>query len=177
MLWFFRHEFYRPAALFDQQFPARWIVSIIGVLAASLWIGFFVYKHVEYRNALWWQFAVDANAPRMLRGTLIGMLIAASFGLSRLTKSPPPRPQLPDREQLARAKKIIEHSESSSANLALLGDKRLLFHSSGDAFIMYQVSGDSWIALGDPVGDPACYESLAWQFRELADRYPPQGEE
>lgn len=171
LLWFFRKEFYRPAALFEQQFPVGWTLSIIGVLGASLWIGFFVYKHVEYRNALWWQFAVNANAPRMLRGTLVGMLVAASFALSRLTKSPPPRPQLPDRLQLAQAARIVKGSESSAANLALLGDKRLMFHPSGEAFIMYQVSGDSWIALGDPIGNPAYYETLAWDFRELADRY------
>lgn len=171
LLWFFRNEFYRPAALFDQQFPTGWLLSIVGILGASLWFGFFVYKHVEYRNALWWQFAVNANAPRMLRGTLVGVLVAASFALSRLTKSPPPKPDLPDKLQLAQAKKILQRSESSAANLALLGDKRLLFHPSGAAFIMYQVSGDSWIALGDPIGNPVYYESLAWEFRELADRY------
>ncbi|HKI75287.1 MAG TPA: bifunctional lysylphosphatidylglycerol flippase/synthetase MprF, partial [Pseudomonadales bacterium] len=171
LLYLFRKEFYRPAPLFEQQFPTGWMLSIIGVLAASLWIGFFVYKHVEYRNALWWQFAVDANAPRMLRGTLVAMLVAIAFGLSRLTKSPPPKPELPDKGQLARAKAVIANSDSSSANLALLGDKRLLFHPSDEAFIMYQVSGDSWIALGDPIGNPEHYETLAWQFRELADRY------
>lgn len=170
LLWSFRKEFYRPATLFEQQFPIRWTLWIVGVLGASLWIGFFVYKHVEYRNALWWQFAFDANAPRMLRGTLVAMLVAASFALSRLTKSPPPRPQLPDRLQLAQAREIIERSNSAAANLALLGDKRLLFHPSDGAFVMYQVYGDSWIALGDPVGASDCYESLAWEFRELADR-------
>jgi phosphatidylglycerol lysyltransferase len=33
------------------------------------------------------------------------------------------------------------------------------------------VSGRSWVALGDPVGDPADRQELAWRFRELADRH------
>jgi hypothetical protein len=35
---------------------------------------------------------------------------------------------------------------------------------------MYQVAGDSWVALGDPVGPAARHEELAWSFRELVDR-------
>ena len=52
---------------------------------------------------------------------------------------------------------------------ALVGDKRLLFPPSGDAFVMYQVSGRSWVALGDPVGPAAREEELVWAFRELVD--------
>lgn len=36
---------------------------------------------------------------------------------------------------------------------------------------MYQVSGRSWIALGDPVGRRSCGEELVQRFRELSDRY------
>jgi phosphatidylglycerol lysyltransferase len=35
---------------------------------------------------------------------------------------------------------------------------------------MYQVSGGSWIALGDPVGPAGRAEELVWSFRELVDR-------
>jgi phosphatidylglycerol lysyltransferase len=35
---------------------------------------------------------------------------------------------------------------------------------------MYAVRGRSWIALGDPVGDPADFPELIWNFRELVDR-------
>ena len=57
------------------------------------------------------------------------------------------------------------------ANAALSGDKRLLFSDDGDAFIMYQVAGRSWIALGDPIGPPARAEELVWRFRELSDHH------
>jgi phosphatidylglycerol lysyltransferase len=35
---------------------------------------------------------------------------------------------------------------------------------------MYQVSGGSWVALGDPVGPEARAEDLVWAYRELVDR-------
>ena len=35
---------------------------------------------------------------------------------------------------------------------------------------MYQRSGPCLIALGDPLGDDEVVASLAWKFRELADR-------
>ncbi len=171
LLWFSRDEFYRPAALMDQRFSAGWVPSILGVLGAALWIGFFVHKHMEYRDALWWQFAIDGNAPRMLRGVLVGALVAAAFGLFRLTRAAPPIPQETQPEDIAKAREIIALSDSSAANVALLGDKRFLFHPSGEAFVMYQVSGDSWIALGDPVGATEHFEALGWQFRELCNRY------
>jgi phosphatidylglycerol lysyltransferase len=36
---------------------------------------------------------------------------------------------------------------------------------------MYSVRGRSWIAFGDPIGAEPDREELAWQFRELVDRY------
>ena len=45
-----------------------------------------------------------------------------------------------------------------------------LFSEAGNAFVMYGVSGRSFIALGDPVGAPRERQELSWQFRELADR-------
>jgi phosphatidylglycerol lysyltransferase len=51
-----------------------------------------------------------------------------------------------------------------------MGDKSLLFSESGRSFLMYGVSGRSWVALGDPVGPAGEHPELVWRFRELADR-------
>jgi phosphatidylglycerol lysyltransferase len=64
---------------------------------------------------------------------------------------------------------VIEANEDTTANLALLGDKNLLFDAGRTAFIMYQVSGSSWVAMGDPVGPAAAREELAWNFLERCD--------
>ena len=36
---------------------------------------------------------------------------------------------------------------------------------------MYGVRGRTWVAMGDPVGDPAEGQELAWRFLELADHH------
>ncbi len=171
IIWISREEFYRPAVLLDQKFSLHWLLTIAAVVAASIWLGLFVHQHVEYRDDLWWKFAFDADVPRMLRAGLVSTLTIAAFGLFRLTQPAAPTSLPATEADLTKVKKIIELSNTSHSNVALSGDKRFLFHPSEEAFIMYQVSGDSWISMGDPIGNPLRFESLVWQFRELSHHY------
>ena len=66
---------------------------------------------------------------------------------------------------------LIENAHDATANLALLGDKNLLFNEDRTAFIMYQASGSSWVSMGDPVGPSALFESLVWTFVETLRRH------
>ncbi len=66
-------SFYRTASLVRQRFTPTWAASIVGVIVASVWVGLLVNRHIEYSNDLWWTFAFDANAPRMLRGLAAGV--------------------------------------------------------------------------------------------------------
>lgn len=77
----------------------------------------------------------------------------------------------PSPAEIARARPIIERSPWTYANLALRGDKALLFSSRGNAFLMYGRRGRSWIAMGDPIGPEDEARELRWQFRDLCDRY------
>lgn len=52
-----------------------------------------------------------------------------------------------------------------------MGDKRILFSDSGNAFLMYAVKGKHWVALGDPVGPREEYARLLLSFRVLCERY------
>ncbi len=60
----FRDSFYRKPL--DERFTLTWgwLASIGTTAFAILWLGFFAYRHVEYANELWWQFAWDAQASR-----------------------------------------------------------------------------------------------------------------
>jgi phosphatidylglycerol lysyltransferase len=166
-----RSHFYRKSALVAEPLEASWILAIVMVVGTSVWLGFFAHKHVQYQNELWWRFALHADAPRFLRATVgvVGLLLV--FGLMRLLRHAPPEMHLPDRADLDRAAQIVATSRDSSANLALVGDKALLWSSSGRGLLSYGVSGRSWVALGDPIGDEEEREELAWRFRELADRH------
>lgn len=170
-LWTGRAEFYRPAALIDQRFTSGWLVSMGIVIGGSIWLGYFQYQHVEYRSDLWWQFAFNADAPRILRGSMVALVVAVGFGLARLMRPAEAEPAEPSAKEFEIVRNVLARSSSALEQIALLGDKRFLVHPSGEAFIMYQTSGRSWIALGDPVGSPQYHEALAWQFRELADRH------
>ena len=142
-------------------------MAIAVVLLGSMWLGLFSHKHVEYANDLWWQFAVSGDAPRFLRATVGVIGGALIFAIGRLVRPAPGEPAPPDEQALEYARTVIDRSGAIEANLALLGDKALLFNERRDAFIMYGGEGRSWIALGDRVGARQEQEELAWQFRAL----------
>ena len=166
-----RSAFYRPASILDARFTPAWIASIAVVVIASVCIGFFAHRHVQYANALWWTFAADGDAPRMLRAALVIVVLAAAYVASNLLRPARPTPARASADDMALAQDILRHEDHTLGQVALSGDKRLLFSASRDAFLMYQVIGRSWIALGDPVGRDAPAEELVWRFRELSDHY------
>jgi phosphatidylglycerol lysyltransferase len=168
-LWLTRGQFYRKASLLAEPTPA-WLASAAMAVGASIWVGLLAYRHVPYANELWWQFALDGHAPRMLRASLLAVLLLGWFAMLRLlapARAPAPRPTP---LELERALPIVDASPESSAHLALLGDKSLLFSDTGRAFLMYAVSRRSWVAMGDPVGATEEHEELVWRFRDLSDR-------
>jgi phosphatidylglycerol lysyltransferase len=164
-----RGRFLRRVSLIEQQYSGPWIVALCLVLITVAWLVIFTHRHVPYNNQLWWEFAFHASAPRSLRASLFAAVIAAAYGLWRLLRPAAAPTSAPSEADLERAAELIAEADGSTANLALLGDKNLLFNAERTAFIMYQVSGNSWVAMGDPVGRPEVCESLAWQFLEKCD--------
>jgi phosphatidylglycerol lysyltransferase len=171
LLWASRDRFYRRTSLLDQPFSGPWILSMLLALAAMLWLALFSYRHVNYASELWWQFALDANAPRTLRASLLVILVAAAFALAKLLRPAEPLLGLPAPADLERAAPIVAAAADPSAHLALVGDKKLLFNAAGTGFVMFGESGRSWIAMGEPVAPEPERDALAWQFREYCDRH------
>ena len=163
-----RSAFHRPASVLQERFTPAWAASIVGVVLATIWIGFFAYRHVEYSSDLWWRFALDANSARMLRASLVVSILAASY-LVRSLFRPAERTALETVPTLTEIERAVEDSPHALACAAFTGDKRFVTSDSRESFIMYQVQGRSWIALGDPVGPGREAEELVWRFRELAD--------
>ncbi|MHA6204519.1 bifunctional lysylphosphatidylglycerol flippase/synthetase MprF [Dyella soli] len=167
------HElFYRRASLFSASFSWGWIIAILAVLGCAGWLVGFSYKHVEYSNNLWWEFSFyHGGAPRALRALVGAAAAGLLFALANLIRPARPDLQLPGEADLQRALPLIKNYSSAQAHLALMADKTLLFDPEGKAFIMYDVEGRSWVAMGDPVGESEeARRELVWTFRDQCER-------
>ncbi|HEX2841061.1 bifunctional lysylphosphatidylglycerol flippase/synthetase MprF [Hyphomicrobium sp.] len=167
-----RRWFYRKGGILSGSLQSSEILAIGLASITSIWIGFLAFRDVSYDDSLWWDFAYRGDASRFLRATVgVAVTVLATMAYRLLHRSAPVSNTAP-REDLKTAAPIVNASEFSSANLALIGDKRFLFNADKTGFVMYGTQGSSWIAMGDPIvtadADPA---ALVWQFKELVDRH------
>jgi phosphatidylglycerol lysyltransferase len=169
LLAIFRRSFYRPSRLLELPFSPLYLVASICVLGASFWLLLFAYQDVPYSHQLWWQFTLDADAPRGLRSALGSAVLLVIVSLTWLLRTARPQIDLPDEAQLAKAAEIIKASNQPDGGLVLTGDKAVLLHPDGNAFLMYAHRGRSLVALYDPIGPTQQRAELIWQFRDLCD--------
>jgi phosphatidylglycerol lysyltransferase len=166
-----RPAFDRRAAFFDGRLAPGWALAVVSVVAASVWLGFFSFKHVQYADDLWWRFELEQDAPRFLRasvGAMVGLLV---FGGARLLRPAAPEVAPPTEAELADAERVISAQGSTLPFLAFMRDKALLFDESRTGFLMYGVRGSTWVALGDPVGPEALWRELVRRFLGRCDDY------
>lgn len=170
LLWYTRSEFHRNGSLFDEGFPVEWVSLLSIILSITIWLGLFSFKGITYTGDLWWTFSFENDYGRFLRSLLGVIAICGVVTYINLLR-PDPLPGLPETIILDRIRQILAEQSSLTSNLVLLGDKRILFSERGNAFIMYQIQGKSWVALGDPIGPDEEFSDLIWSFRGLCDRY------
>lgn len=163
-----RKHFYRKSSLLHQSFSRENIIAIILVLVSFVWLGFFSYRNVEYSNELWWQFGVNSQASSFLRALVGVFFILLVLGTTKMLSPFSKDIHLPGNEELELAKEIVRGSQETWGNLAFTGDKYLLFDDRKKAFLMYGISGKSWIAMGDPVGERDQIKELIWDFYEMS---------
>ena len=73
-------------------------------------------------------------------------------------------------DEMHRAERVLARSTHGNACLLWTGDKRVLFSGAGNALLMFQVRGRSWVVMSDPVGDAAEFDDLLVRFVDEADR-------
>src|SRR5512142_3090203 len=150
-----RAAFPRKARLMRMEITPGWLFSAAcAVLGAGL-LGFWSFQHADYASEPWWRVMADADAERSIRSWAGAALGLFGFGLWRLFASAAtPKIAGEADPEFAKVRAILATAEVAEpgSNLALLGDKRFLFSTSGESFLMFGVRGRSWIALGAPVG-------------------------
>ena len=165
-------HFQRQSSLLHLPYSMSWLASVAMVLVGCVWLGFFSYRDVQFSQDLWWQFSYEGNAPRFQRAFLMIIIVIVAYALSYLLSVAPPKYRLkPTATDLMMAKEIIMNSSDTQGYLALLGDKYLFWNEAHDAFIMYAITSQFWIAMGNPVGNKAAIEELLYGFLEHADQY------
>jgi phosphatidylglycerol lysyltransferase len=164
----FRGAFYRVsgASIFRLNIP--WLVSVMALLAVIFWIGLFAYSHVQYQNALWWEFAWNGDASRFLRSSLVVAVILGIVAVTSLFGREIPAPVRTEIPECV--ERLVMESEDTEAQISLTGDKQFLIAPDESAFIAYADTGNAIISKGEPVGDEKAGKQLVWQLREMADR-------
>lgn len=165
----FRDAFYRKSGAPLFAVTPSWLAVITITIGAAVWLGFFAYRHVDYSDQLWWAFSWSGDASRFLRGSvaIVAAVFALGFYMILNRRSIPS--SLPVEIPQA-VRNIVTKSPQADATIALLGDKQFLVSEDNSAFLMYGITGGSYIAKGDPVGDQEQGAALAWKFREIADQ-------
>jgi phosphatidylglycerol lysyltransferase len=93
------------------------------------------------------------------------------FVFARLIGQAPHEALRPTDEELETASTIISAQTSTFPYLVFLRDKAMLFDQEKKGFLMYEVQGRTWVALGGPVGPPECASALIRMFLERCDDF------
>jgi len=168
-----RSAFNRRSRLSEPLRPS-WLLLLVAVVGAMLWLGFFAYRDVAYSDELWWRFLTDRQASGFLRAGLVLAILTLVVAGRSLLSSPGAHSHGPAGvEERARARSALMQADEATpeAWLAMLGDKALLFSPSGRSFLAYRVRGRRWIAMGEPAGLRSERRDLLWAFAEMADSY------
>ena len=163
--------FDRRAAFLEARFSAGWIAALVGAVAASIWLGLFAFKHVDYAHELWWQFELRGEASRALRASVGAAVVVLLVGIARLLGQAPHEAPGPTDADLDDAGRAIATQRSTFPSLVYLRDKALLFNDDRTGFVMYGVQGRTWVALGDPVGPDDRLSDLIRVFLERCDDF------
>jgi phosphatidylglycerol lysyltransferase len=166
-----RPGFSRRAAFFETRFSAPWLAALAGAVTASVWIGFFAFKHVDYSNQLWWQFELHGEASRFLRASVGAAVALLLVSVARLIRHAPHAVVVPTSDDLVDAARAIDRQSATTPNLVFLRDKALLFDEAREAFVMYGVQGRTWVAMGDPIGAPSAVPGLIQAFLEKCEDF------
>ncbi len=163
-----RRHFSHRASLLAEPFTVSWLIGIALVLSAAVWLAMFSSTHVLFSADSWSHSALIGGTPITLAATLGGVCCAALVGAMTLLRTVPPPVAVPSAIDQDQLREVVATAAHTAANLALVGDKGVLFSDDRKSFLMYGIAGRSWVAMGDPVGPSGARPDLARRFRALA---------
>jgi phosphatidylglycerol lysyltransferase len=161
-------SFYRKGGVGSAP-PSKIAWALIGTVFAGAVLLFLSSYDRPLAALSWWSLEFGHEVSKSVRALFAAALLLGLAGFRQMLTSPahrPPEPLPPD-EVMSRALALAKRTD---ALLALKGDKQFLVADQHDAFLMYRVHRRTWVAMGDPVGNPEHWAGLSWRLREAADR-------
>lgn len=165
-----RNAFHRTTSVLTAPRGWVWPAAVGGtVLVLVVWHDLWTGHALLDGRTLLAATTTGETAPAVRLWLMLGLAGVLAGGL-RL-QAPAVAAGVATEEEVGRAEPVLATATHGNASLLWCGDKQLMFSSGGDALLMYQVEGRSWVAMGDPVGDPDQYDDLLWRFRDRCDRH------
>ena len=166
-----RRFFNRRSSILEERLTRGWIIAIAAVVFGTVVTAVLQYGPAGLGANELFHFADNAQGARALRGLLSAAAVLVAFGTAALLRPARAPEGAATADELAAATAVVAASPRASAQLAFLGDKKLMFNESKSACIMYGVAGQSWITLGDPIGSVADSVGLIDQFVTTCDHH------
>ncbi len=166
-----RDAFHRTLSVLSDPRGWGWTLMVTASVSAlvwwhDVWIGD---AFTDGRTVISASAAGGAPAPIRL-GLAVGLAAVVLSGSRLQTAGRSGAGVTATHDELRRAEQVLTRSTHGNACLLWTGDKRILFSSAGNALLMYQVRGRSWVAMSDPVGEAAEFDDLLARFVDHADQ-------
>ncbi|MFI7588454.1 bifunctional lysylphosphatidylglycerol flippase/synthetase MprF [Spongisporangium articulatum] len=159
-----RPGFYRTTSVLRTRWAAVWTALAVALAAALVWWNE-TWLVPAHGDRTWWAALTGAGSWPGRIGPVL--LVAALVVVGTRLQLPVSGPHLASDAELDRAGPVMARATQGNASLLWSGDKRVLFSAGGQALLMYQVAGRSWVVMGDPVGDEREFEGLIDDFLDL----------
>jgi phosphatidylglycerol lysyltransferase len=167
-----RSRFYRDSYPLLSSRSLLWLAGLVIAVIGFAWLGDWVHGTIPWGWEHLSSTSHTLESPSFARALLIAAAVTIAIIGWSFYQRPGPRFDSPDATALAEAEHVLQqYGGSEFAHLVFLGDKHLLWSADRKAFIQYRRIRDRLVALGDPCGDPASFDSAIIAFRDLADRH------
>ncbi|MCH6255280.1 bifunctional lysylphosphatidylglycerol flippase/synthetase MprF [Puniceicoccaceae bacterium K14] len=167
-----RRFFYRKSSILNLPMNQGSLLAIMLTVISTIYVGLIAFQYEGSGTSMsWWEFGFDADKPRFQRVSVAIALLSGLLAGLKLIRAPQVEIGLKHEECEDRVEKVLKGTSLAWANLALMGDKRFVFSKDDSAFIMFTIKGRTWVAMGDPVGNPDACADLVKEFKELCDEY------
>jgi phosphatidylglycerol lysyltransferase len=153
---FFRDSFYRRTGPFTEK-PTTGLLFVTAAVMAFCALIAYLSGGPE-----------NIYVSRGVRSLVVSGIALAAWIVINIFKPYKPMPHASSDYDIHTASKIAFNDPDTTAQLALSGDKKMIFSWSRLSFLMYAQCGDHFVALGDPVGPYVEMEELIWKFKKMA---------